>query len=121
MRGVAGWPGGRMSGRAGWWMGGRIGGWGVILMFFSVYAGCRLLAVTDTTECQHCGNYCQWDDESEWEGQWKDWEAKLSYYDRTYGDLMDEWCVGLVPGGTWVGPHGWRKDLMGAGGLVLPL
>lgn len=48
------------------------------------------------TECQHCGTYCEWDDESEWEDKWMDWESKLAYYDRTYGELFNEW---------WVLPH----------------
>lgn len=42
-------------------------------------------------ECQHCGTYCEWDDESEWEEKWMDWESKLAYYDRTYGELFNEW------------------------------
>jgi hypothetical protein len=23
--------------------------------------------------------------------RWMDWESKLAYYDRTYGELMNEW------------------------------
>lgn len=23
--------------------------------------------------------------------RWQDWESKLAYYDRTYGELMNEW------------------------------
>jgi hypothetical protein len=51
----------------------------------------RLLASTDLQECEHCGGYCPWDAESEWQEKWNDWESKLAYYDRTYGALMDEW------------------------------
>jgi len=29
--------------------------------------------------------------------RWMDWESKLAYYDRTYGELFNEWCVTLFP------------------------
>jgi hypothetical protein len=70
------------------------------------------------SECQHCGTYCEWDDESEWEDKWMDWESKLAYYDRTYGELFNEWWV---PGvlGVWVGGGcrgcGWGGGVGGAG------
>jgi hypothetical protein len=53
----------------------------------------RLLADAGAKDCDHCGTYCQWDAESEWQGMWQDWERKLAYYDRSYGKLMDNWWV----------------------------
>lgn len=52
------------------------------------------------TECQHCGTYCEWDDESEWEQKWMDWESKLAYYDRTYGELFNEWYEDVLHEGN---------------------
>ena len=54
-------------------------------------AMCRLLAKADLQDCNHCGGHCEWDAESEWQEKWNDWDSKLSYYDRTYAPLMDEW------------------------------
>ncbi|KAL6763004.1 hypothetical protein V8C86DRAFT_462370 [Haematococcus lacustris] len=51
----------------------------------------RLMATADLEECKYCGNYCQWDMETSWEGMWNAWQRKLTYYDRTYGALLDEW------------------------------
>ena len=51
----------------------------------------RLLATAGTQECSHCGGYCQWDQESEWQGMWQDWEKKLAYYDRSTMKNMDDW------------------------------
>ena len=51
----------------------------------------RLLATAGSQECDHCGGYCQWDAESEWQGMWQEWEAKLAYYDRSRGKVMDNW------------------------------
>eukprot|EP00879_Flechtneria_rotunda_P029885 GHRR01032349.1.p1 GENE.GHRR01032349.1~~GHRR01032349.1.p1 ORF type:complete len:357 (+),score=99.80 GHRR01032349.1:257-1327(+) len=54
----------------------------------------------DAVECQHCGGYCDWDHESEWEEKWMNWESKLAYYDRTYGQLMDEWYEDVLHEGN---------------------
>eukprot|EP00200_Dunaliella_tertiolecta_P002578 CAMPEP_0202351510 /NCGR_PEP_ID=MMETSP1126-20121109/8116_1 /ASSEMBLY_ACC=CAM_ASM_000457 /TAXON_ID=3047 /ORGANISM="Dunaliella tertiolecta, Strain CCMP1320" /LENGTH=564 /DNA_ID=CAMNT_0048943621 /DNA_START=107 /DNA_END=1800 /DNA_ORIENTATION=+ len=51
----------------------------------------RILAKADMQECDHCGGHCEWDAESDWQEKWNDWDSKLSYYDRTYAPLMDEW------------------------------
>lgn len=51
-------------------------------------------------ECGHCGAYCEWDDESEWEEKWAKWESRLAYYDRTYGKLMDEWYEDVINEGN---------------------
>lgn len=51
----------------------------------------RLLADANTNECDHCGGFCAWDAESEWQDKWDEWESRIQYYDRTYGALMDEW------------------------------
>lgn len=51
----------------------------------------RLLAAAGTQECDHCGGYCQWDQESEWQGMWNEWEKKLAYYDRSNKTNMDDW------------------------------
>jgi hypothetical protein len=47
-------------------------------------------------ECEHCGGYAPWDWESDWQEEWQQWESRLAYYDRTYGQVMDEWWVTLV-------------------------
>eukprot|EP00798_Chlamydomonas_sp_ICE-L_P032776 gene32777-33839_t len=44
----------------------------------------ELMATMDTKECQHCGDYGPWDNESEWQEKWTDWDSKLAYYDRRY-------------------------------------
>lgn len=51
-------------------------------------------------ECEHCGGYCDWDAESEWQERWQDWETKLAYYDRTYGDLYDEFYEDVLHEGN---------------------
>jgi hypothetical protein len=51
-------------------------------------------------ECEQCGGYCEWDKEKEWEGKWMKWEKTLSYYDRTYGALLDEWYEDVVNEGN---------------------
>ncbi len=64
-------------------------------------------------ECEHCGVYCPWDNESEWQEEWNQWQQRLAYYDRTHGELYNEWCVvqrlfrGLAPAATsWRGRTG---------------
>ncbi|WIA34330.1 hypothetical protein OEZ86_012669 [Tetradesmus obliquus] len=51
-------------------------------------------------DCRHCGGYCDWDHESEWEEKWQNWESKLAYYDRTYGELMNEWYEDVLHEGN---------------------
>ncbi len=50
-----------------------------------------LLATAGSQECDHCGGYLQWDEESEWQDMWQEWEKKLAYYDRSLGKVMDNW------------------------------
>ncbi|GAX79933.1 hypothetical protein CEUSTIGMA_g7373.t1 [Chlamydomonas eustigma] len=60
----------------------------------------RLLSTAGTQECDQCGGYCQWDDESEWQGMWQDWEKKLAYYDRSKAKIFDNWYEDVVNEGN---------------------
>lgn len=60
----------------------------------------RSPAALADSDCRVCGHACSWDEESEWEGKWGDWESKLAYYDRTYGPLMDEWYEDMLNAGN---------------------
>lgn len=80
---------------------GARGGSGIGSFRLSEMAGPRrTLAAAGSKECQHCGSYCDWDDESEWEEKWSTWESRLAYYDRTYGKLMDEWYEDVINEGN---------------------
>lgn len=51
----------------------------------------KLLAAGNVELCQNCGDFCEWDHETDWGENWEDWERKLAFYDRSYGPLLDEW------------------------------
>lgn len=60
------------------------------------------ISLSDKTlnqECFRCGSFCDWDHESEWEGKWNSWNKVLSYYDRSHGELYDEWYERMMNGG----------------------
>lgn len=51
----------------------------------------RALANAEVVDCRYCGPFCEWDQESEWQDNFQEWDRRLKYYDRTYGPLFDEW------------------------------
>ncbi|KAG2493906.1 hypothetical protein HYH03_007842 [Edaphochlamys debaryana] len=51
-------------------------------------------------ECRVCGEGCEWDAESEWADKWGEWEARLAYYDKSAGPLLDEWYEDVIHAGN---------------------
>ncbi|MEW5318366.1 MAG: hypothetical protein WDW38_009591 [Sanguina aurantia] len=62
----------------------------------------RALANADVIDCRHCGPFCEWDQESEWQDNFQQWDRRLKYYDRTYGPLFDEWNEDIANAGNLV-------------------